>query len=105
MTCPTCADLGVCPEHDLNIGLEMSRLVCNTPESFVSPGRQHQTPAHGAEITEQEGADVQSSRGGGDAPAAELCYHCDERPGGAEGTVWCQGCLEMYREDYLTGRW
>jgi hypothetical protein len=27
------------------------------------------------------------------------CAHCDERPAGAEGTIWCKDCLAWYREE------
>ena len=30
----------------------------------------------------------------------EMCIHCDDSPAGAEGTIWCQQCLEWYREEY-----
>ena len=51
MTCPACDSMGVCPEHDI------------------------QAPAKAEITTQKEGAlygVVRSSRGGGDAPAAEL---------------------------------
>ena len=28
------------------------------------------------------------------------CIHCDERPAGADGTIYCQPCLDWQREDY-----
>ena len=29
----------------------------------------------------------------------EMCAHCDERKGGAEGTIWCAECLDWYRKE------
>jgi len=28
----------------------------------------------------------------------EECAHCDERPGGYVGTIYCEECLRMYQE-------
>lgn len=28
----------------------------------------------------------------------EECAHCDERPGGHEGTIWCAECLNWWRQ-------
>jgi hypothetical protein len=33
--------------------------------------------------------------------SAVMCAHCDERKGGAEGTIWCAACLNWYRNNYF----
>ena len=33
--------------------------------------------------------------------AKSMCLHCDERLGGAEGTMWCAECLEWYRANHI----
>lgn len=32
----------------------------------------------------------------------EECAHCDERPGGHEGTIWCAECLNWWRQQHST---